>query len=188
VLISRIKKETQERTKNANELGMWLTDIRGATVEEESPEQRHHVRLLHGRQATKASNTMIRGCRTSCMIATTAVWLSKMNEVGNLEPLVAASEEGVKVRIVTEVTSENIKYVKNYRGRFEIRHHLGVNRMVRLMLCDNSAVIFALSEKDEDVEGLLSLYSDSTPLVEGFNLIFEKLWADAMPATHVVIS
>ncbi|MDA4113768.1 MAG: hypothetical protein OK474_06955 [Thaumarchaeota archaeon] len=187
VLISRIKKETQERTRNAEELGIWLTDIRGATAEEESPGQRHHVRLLHGRQATRVSNAMIRSCRTSCMIATTAGWLSKMNEVGNLEPLATASEKGVKVRIVTEVTPENIKYVTNYRGRFEIRHHLGVNRMVRLMLCDNSAVIFALSEKGEDVEGLLSLYSDSIPMVEGFNLIFEKLWADAIPATEVVI-
>jgi HTH-type transcriptional regulator, sugar sensing transcriptional regulator len=186
VLISRIKKETQERTKNAKELGTWLEDIRGPTVEEGSPDQGHHVKLLHGHQATRAGNAMIRNCRTSCMVVTTAGWLSKMNEVGNLEPLASASEEGVKVRIVTEVTSESIKYARNYGGRFEIRHHLGVNRMVRLMLCDDSAVMFALSE-NEDVEGLLSLYSDSTPMVEGFKLIFEKLWADAIPATEVVI-
>jgi hypothetical protein len=120
------------------------------------------------------------------MVATTAGWLSKMNEVGNLEPLASASEQGVKVRIVTEVTPESIKYARNYGDRFEIRHHMGVNRMVRLMLCDDSAVIFALSE-NEDVEGLLSLYSDSIPIVEGFKLIFEKLWADAIPAIEVVI-
>jgi sugar-specific transcriptional regulator TrmB len=187
VLISRIKKETQERTKNANELGIWLRDIRGAAVEEESPHQGHHVKLLHGHQATKTGNTMIRSCRISCMVATTALWLSKMDEVGNLEQLVSASENGVKVKIVTEVTPENIKYARTYRGRFEIRHHPGVNRMVRLMLCDNSAVIFALSGNNEDVEGLLSLYSDSTPIIEGFNLIFDKLWADAIPATEAII-
>ena len=188
VLLSQIRKENEERTKKAGELGTWLRDIRGATVDEESSNQRHHIRLLHSHQATGVGNTMIRSCATSCVVATTAGWLSRMNEVGNLEPLVSAAHRGVRVRIVTEVTPENAKHVKNHQTRFEIRHHPGVNRMVRLMICDGSEVMFALSENDTDVEELFSLYSDSVPIVGGFNLIFEKLWGDAVPATKVLVT
>ena len=98
-----------------------------------------------------------------CVVATTAGWLSRMNDIGNLEPLMSAVRRGVWVRIVTEVTPENAKYAKNHHTGFEIRHHPGVNRMVRMMICDSSQVQFALSENDTEVEGLFSLTLTASP-------------------------
>jgi hypothetical protein len=102
------------------------------------------------------------------MIVATARWLPRYDEIGELEPLLLASRRGVRVRFITEVTADNADFVKKYRRVFEIRHHQGVGQAVRLMLCDDSEVRFALSAPSENTKGTLSLVSDSAPLIEGF--------------------
>jgi sugar-specific transcriptional regulator TrmB len=185
---ARIEDESRARMKKAQELGTWLDEIRGAAVEEEASCQNYHVKLLHGPQVIKAVNSMIRKSEREYLLVTTAAWLPRMDVVGNLEPLIAASRRGVKVRIITEVTAENFDFIRKCRRVFEIRHHNGASQTVRMALSDDSEVLFALSAKDEVVERMLSLTSDSAPAIEGFKFIFETLWTVSVPATEVILA
>jgi sugar-specific transcriptional regulator TrmB len=186
LFIEKIEEDSTVRIEKARELGAWLKQIYGVSVYEQTLDPRYNVKLLHGRQVILEGNTMMRKAKRDFVFVVTARWLPKLDEVGNLAPLIAAARRGVKIRIITEVTDENVDFVGRYRMLFDIRHHEGVNQSVRLMIYDDSEVLFALSGSDESIERMASLSSSSAVIIEGLRFTFETMWDHAVPASHLI--
>ena len=88
---------------------------------------------------------------------------------------VAAKERGVRIRYITEVTSDNIEHCIELEKFVELRH------------IDNVAGSFAVSES-EFVAGIRGekaldklVYSNEKELVQSQQDVFETLWENAIP-------
>ena len=88
---------------------------------------------------------------------------------------VAAKERGVRIRYITEVTSDNVEHCIELEKFVELRH------------IDNVAGSFAVSES-EFVAGIRGekaldklVYSNEKELVQSQQDVFETLWENAIP-------
>src|ERR671911_550130 len=99
------------------------------------------------------------------------------------EPLVKeymeAKERGVRVRLITEITKENIRDCKKLMSLMEIRHLDGLRGY--LVIEDGEMFI---SQAYEDEEKLVPhmVISSASVIVEQQQYFFELLWSKAIPA------
>jgi len=103
-----------------------------------------------------------------------------------LEPLKKGMENaylrGVKIRYISEITSNNINYCKELMEIAEVRH------------LDNSKGGMAVSETEYIATAHLQeakpaqhlIYSNAKEIVEQQQLVFESLWRKSIPATQKI--
>jgi len=92
-------------------------------------------------------------------------------------------KKGVRLRTVTEITPENISYVKKLMELFEVRHVTGVKS--NFGIADRrECLLHSISHEDQPLSH--AIISNSKPLVEAQQYLFETLWANAIPAQYKV--
>jgi two-component system, OmpR family, sensor histidine kinase VicK len=91
--------------------------------------------------------------------------------------------KGVRLRMVTEVTPENISYVKKIMEHSEVRHLTGVRSNFGI-IDRKECLLHSISHEDEPLSH--AIITNSKALVEAQQYLFETLWNKAVPAEDVI--
>jgi hypothetical protein len=92
-------------------------------------------------------------------------------------------KKGVRLRTVTEITSENISYVKKLMELFEVRHITGVKSNFGI-IDRRECLLHSISHEDQPLSH--AIITNSKPLVEAQQYLFETLWAKSIPAQYKI--
>jgi two-component system, OmpR family, sensor histidine kinase VicK len=85
---------------------------------------------------------------------------------------------GVKIRFITEITSENLQYVKELMNYAEVRHMEAVKG--NMAVSETEYVAMAKLEGAKPISQ--TIYSNAKPILEQQRYFFENLWAKAVHA------
>ncbi|HJT49647.1 MAG TPA: hypothetical protein VJ729_15805 [Nitrososphaeraceae archaeon] len=98
--------------------------------------------------------------------------------------LVRLKERGVKIRIVTEITSDNVSYCKRLMEVCELRHLDGVR--TNFGIADGKqALLHGVSQETNPLSQ--AILTSAKALVQAQEYLFENLWKSAIPAQHKVM-
>jgi two-component system, OmpR family, sensor histidine kinase VicK len=92
---------------------------------------------------------------------------------------VELKRKGVRLRSITEVTADNIPYVKQIMELFEVRHLKGI-RSNFAIIDKRECLIHSISHEDQPLSH--AIVSNSKALVEAQQYLYETLWSKAIPA------
>ena len=92
-------------------------------------------------------------------------------------------KRGVRLRSITEVTSDNISYVKKTMELFETRHLKGI-RSNFAIIDKRECLIHSISHEEQPLSH--AIVSNSKALVEAQQYLYETLWSKAIPAEKKV--
>ncbi len=85
---------------------------------------------------------------------------------------------GVKIRFITEITSENLQYVKELMNYAEVRHMEAVKG--NMAVSETEYVAIATLEGAKPISQ--TIYSNAKPILEQQRYFFENLWTKAVHA------
>jgi hypothetical protein len=117
------------------------------------------------------------GCNESTEVAMNVKYEAIWNGYAQLK------KNGVRLRAITEVTPDNISYVKKTMELFEIRHLKGLKSnfgIVDKKVC----LLHSISHEDEPLSH--AIITNSKALVEAQYFLFETLWNKAIPAQEKI--
>ena len=96
---------------------------------------------------------------------------------------VGLKKKGVKLRSVTEVTPDNISYVKKSMELFEMRHTPGLRS--NFGIADKrECLLHSVSHQDQPLSH--AIHTNAKALVEAQCFLFETLWKNAIPAEEKI--
>jgi hypothetical protein len=90
-----------------------------------------------------------------------------------------AKSRDVKLRYITEITTENISYCKELMKIAEIRHLGGIKG--NFMVSEKEYFALAVSNNSSGIASQI-IYSNLQEIVDQQNYIFESFWNKAIPA------
>jgi two-component system, OmpR family, sensor histidine kinase VicK len=93
------------------------------------------------------------------------------------------NRKGVRLRMVTEITPENISYVKKIMEHSEVRHLAGVRSNFGI-IDRKECLLHSISHEDEPLSH--AIITNSKALVEAQYFLFETLWNKAIPAQEKI--
>ena len=97
--------------------------------------------------------------------------------------LIRLKEKGVKIRVVTEIMSENIAYCKKLLEVCEIRHLDGVR--TNFGIADGKeALLHGVSQETNPLSQ--AILTTVRGIVEAQEYLFENLWKNAIPAQYKI--
>jgi hypothetical protein len=90
------------------------------------------------------------------------------------------NNQDVRLRLITEITMDNMSYCKQLMKIAEVRHMDGVK--CKIELSDSEIILTATPKKEESHLKTQVIHSNVKQLVEQQQSIFEILWKKAIPA------
>src|ERR1051325_624889 len=96
---------------------------------------------------------------------------------------VELKRKGVRLRAITEVTADNIPYVKQIMELFEVRHLKGI-RSNFAIIDKKECLIHSISHEEQPLSH--AIVSNSKALVDAQQYLYETLWSKAIPAEKKV--
>lgn len=97
--------------------------------------------------------------------------------------LVRLKEKGVKIRVVTEITSDNISYCKKLMEVCELRHLDGIR--TNFAIADGKeALLHGVSQDTNPLSQ--AILTTARGLVEAQEYLFDNLWKNAIPAQYKI--
>jgi hypothetical protein len=92
-------------------------------------------------------------------------------------------KKDVILRVVTEVTPDNISYVKKLMGLFEVRHLKGMKTNFG-MVDKRECLLYSISHEDQPLSH--AIITNAKALVEAQCFLFDTLWNNAIPAQEKI--
>lgn len=102
-------------------------------------------------------------------------------QVGNVQQWNTISQlknKGIKLRLITEVTKENLSYCKKMIKHAEVRHIDAAKG--NFMICDKKKYLVYITQNEEKLTTQL-LYCNITSFVDTQQYLFDNLWSRAIP-------
>ena len=100
-----------------------------------------------------------------------------------MEWISSTQEKRCKIKIVVEVTPDNISYVKKLMEVFEVRHLTGVRSNFGI-IDRKECMLHSISHEDEPLSH--AILTNAKALVEAQQYLFETLWNKAVPAEEKI--
>jgi hypothetical protein len=91
----------------------------------------------------------------------------------------SARDRGLKLRYITEITTDNISYCKELMKIVEVKHLDGIKG--NFMVSEKEYLAPVVSNNTSDIASQI-IYSNLHQIVEQQNYIFNTLWNKAIPA------
>ena len=88
-------------------------------------------------------------------------------------------KKGVRLRTITEITPDNISYVKKLMELFEVRHVTGVKSNFGI-IDKKECLLHSISHEDQPLSH--AIITNAKALVEAQQYLFETLWKKGIPA------
>jgi hypothetical protein len=96
---------------------------------------------------------------------------------------VQLEKKGARLRLITEITADNISYAKKLMELFEVRHLKGIRSNFSI-IDKKECLIHSISHEEQPLSH--AIVSNSKALVEAQQYLYETLWSKAIPAEKKV--
>ena len=181
VLLSRLQNRFDGIQKNAMAITEWLKGIDRVEKTYQAQPNKYLFKLEGGSQIFDRMERLIKSCKTSLVRVTSGTGICQNYVLGIIDLEEEVAKRGGKVRAVTEVDSNNRGIVEEYAKFADVRHLPAVRSMLKFVVADSDQMIFFTTNPAQDVRDLGAIWTNSRPLIEGFQTEFEQSWSAAMP-------
>ena len=94
------------------------------------------------------------------------------------------TKKGVRLRAVTEITADNVSYVKKLMELFEVRHLTGVRSNFGI-IDRKECLLHSISHEQQPLSH--AIITNAKALVEAQQFLFDTLWNQAIPAQDKIL-
>jgi hypothetical protein len=168
---------------NQDSFSSKMLDIRNnkRRVEDKQGKQTTATRIAYGEETIPITEKFAINCKRELNICIDKNGLSVIINVPEITKLyVIFKSNSVKVRIVTEITSDNIGYCKQIVEKYgvEIRHLSGIKGNLAIS-DDREYLASAVLQESKPLTEII--HSNVKEIIEQNQLIFETFWNNAIP-------
>ena len=157
---------------------------------EQSPDE-PRFRIFQGRQQVfELLLTMYDNAHDTIRLVTTTSDLARLSLWGLDDRLKSLNRQGKKIRILTQVDSEEWKGVETYNDFAEIRH-ITLKTPIRFAIIDDSEALTTVAMDDSmsmTTNSDTGLWTDAKSYVVAMGIFFDALWSLAIDADLVIHS
>ncbi len=143
--------------------------------------------VIYSEEAVKrVLNKIVSKCKSEFLLYGDKNLPSVILEISSYrESLTSLKNSNVKIKLLTEVTADNLKYCKQFIKDFgaEIRHLKGIRG--NFALTGESYITMNVLEKRKPVNDLM--YSDIKDFIDQNQYIFDTLWKNAIPVEQRIM-
>ncbi len=184
----QLNDSTQESptTLNRNESYTKLDDklkIQERAQQDDADERQ----VIYGEEAVKrVLNNIVSKCKSELLLYGDKNLPSVILEISSYrESLTSLKNSNVKIKLLTEVTTDNLKYCKQFIKDFgaEIRHLKGIRG--NFALTGESYITMNVQKKWKPVNDVM--YSDIKDFIDQNQYIFDILWKNAIPVEQRIM-
>ena len=143
--------------------------------------------VIYGKEAVKrVLNKIVSNCKSEFLLYGDKNLPSVILEISSYnESLTSLKNRRVKIKLLTEITTDNLKYCKQFKKDFgvEIRHLKGIRG--NFALTGESYITMNALEERKPVNELM--YSNIKDFIEQNKYIFDTLWKNAIPVEQRIM-
>src|SRR5215217_4000873 len=149
-------------------------------MEKQTPDERERIDVFrHFQQVTDSLLAFLRNAKESievCVDSTSVFVIVSFPPY--LQGCLDAKQRGVAIKIVTEITTENVDYCKQMMKFAEVRHIDGIKG--NFGVTETEYIASAILQKEEPATQII--YSNAREVIEQQRYIFRSFWNKAIPA------
>jgi signal transduction histidine kinase len=155
----------------------WLYSV---FMEKQSPDENERIDVLqHFQQVTDSLIAFLRNAKESIEVCVDpASVFVIVSFPPYLQGCLDAKQRGVAIKIVTEITTENVDYCKQMMKFAEVRHIDGIKG--NFGVTETEYIASAILQKEEPATQII--YSNAREVIEQQRYIFRSFWNKAIPA------
>jgi two-component system, OmpR family, sensor histidine kinase VicK len=151
-------------------------------MEKQNSEEHERIDVLqHFQQVTDSLIAFLRNAKESIEVCVDpASVFVVVSFPPYLQGCLDAKQRGVAIKIVTEITTENVGYCKQMMKFAELRHIAGIKG--NFGVTETEYIISAILQKEEPATQII--YSNAREVIDQQRYIFRSFWSKAIPAKH----
>jgi signal transduction histidine kinase len=149
-------------------------------MEKQSPDENERIDVLqHFQQVTDSLIAFLRNAKESIEVCvdSTSVFVV-VSFPPYLQGCLDAKRRGIAIKIVTEITTENVDYCKQIMKFAELRHIAGIKG--NFGVTETEYIASAILQKEKPATQII--YSNAREVIEQQRYIFRSFWSRAIPA------
>ena len=140
--------------------------------------QQIFARLLIGRHVYAHQERLIRESTHEIIQVTSAKGFLLARSLGLMDSMAArARENGVRVRILTEIAGRSGSILSEIPKELDLRHSADTLTMLRYFIADKRHLVLKMAGPPKVLDQSVALWSNSSDLISGLYYEFETLWA-----------
>jgi two-component system sensor histidine kinase VicK len=149
-------------------------------MEKQTPDENERIDVLqHFQQVTDSLISFLRNAKESIEVCVDpASVFVIVSFPPYLQGCLDAKQRGVAIKIVTEITTENVDYCKQMMKFAEVRHIDGIKG--NFGVTETEYIASAILQKEEPATQII--YSNAREVIEQQRYIFRSFWNKAIPA------
>jgi signal transduction histidine kinase len=149
-------------------------------MEKQTPDENERIDVLqHFQQVTDSLIAFLRNAKESIEVCVDpASVFVIVSFPPYLQGCLDAKQRGVAIKIVTEITTENVDYCKQMMKFAEVRHIDGIKG--NFGVTETEYIASAILQKEEPATQII--YSNAREVIEQQRYIFRSFWSRAIPA------
>jgi len=184
--VNRFIEDEKKRIRLMEEEKKKLLEAYERIVERQPRIVEPRFRILHGRRSVfNFLSGMFERTEEEIALMTTVNDLYRFTYVGLDDILRRKSQNGVKVRVLTEINEKTIEIIENYLGFAEVFHR-NLPGAVRFITVDGKESFTSVLMDDSmslNTEKDSGLWTDSSSYVEAMRKFFEDFWSRGADAS-----
>jgi signal transduction histidine kinase len=151
-------------------------------MEKETPDEHERIDVLqHFQQVTDSLIAFLRNAKESIEVCVDpASVFVVVSFPPYLQGCLDAKRRGVAIKIVTEITTENVDYCKQIMKFAELRHIAGIKG--NFGVTETEYIASAILQKEKPATQII--YSNAREVIEQQRYIFRSFWSRAIPAKN----
>jgi K+-sensing histidine kinase KdpD len=149
-------------------------------MDRQNPDEHERIDVLqHFQQMTDSLIAFLRNAKESIEVCIDPVSVFVVVSFPPyLQGYLDAKRRGVAIKIVTEITTENVDYCKQIMKFAELRHIAGIKG--NFGVTETEYITSAILQKEEPATQII--YSNAREVIEQQRYIFRSFWSRAIPA------
>jgi two-component system, OmpR family, sensor histidine kinase VicK len=153
-------------------------------MEKQTPDEHERIDVLqHLQQVTDSLSAFLRNAKESIEVCVDPTWLYVIVSFPPyMQGCLDAKRRGVAVKIVTEITTENVDYCKHIMKFAEVRHIDGIKG--NFGVTETEYIASATLQKEKPSTQII--YSNAREVIEQQRYIFRSFWSRAIPAEQKI--
>ncbi|MDG6999139.1 MAG: hypothetical protein JRN15_08505 [Nitrososphaerota archaeon] len=152
------------------------------SAKDDSGEEELFVKILFGEQVFRRLKTMITNSKKEIIAVFSPKSVVLYDRIGVPELEEERVQNGVSVRAVTCITTDNLREASNFSRIVSLRHSDQLSSHLRYTIVDRSLLLLPVGGPPTNLAEATALSTDSNALITGLVDDFEKLWLNSAPA------
>jgi sugar-specific transcriptional regulator TrmB len=163
-----------------------LAEIQGKSAGLKLPSPVQFVLISGRHQVNSKIQAMLKKANSTVLWASPRLEIRRAVIYNRDEMLRKCAKRGVKVRILTEVDTDNMREIIKLSRFCEIRHVQGIASIMTIV--DDKEIIIGSAVHSGDEEVIHELWTNDAGQIETMKDFFERVWVDSKPAALWVTS